>query len=115
MQTRDPAIQRVWELMRHDHADIINQSLPARLFQLLDELERKERALDDLIRAGDVVRLKTGSNEMMVSALLDKATAECTYFDGDQTLTVAVPVADLHKVQVPRNPDLPLPGLRRRT
>jgi len=45
MRTIDPAIERVWELMRHDHADIIIQPLPARLLQLLDALEQKERAL----------------------------------------------------------------------
>ena len=48
MRTIDPALERVWELMRHDHADIIIQPLPARLLQLLDALEQKERAFEGL-------------------------------------------------------------------
>lgn len=108
MRNIDPALQRVWELMRQNHVDIIHQSMPSRLLQLLEELDQKERALHSGVKPGDVVRLKSGSNEMMVSALLDEHTAECTYFDGDQTLTLSVPIADLQKVQVPRDPNLPL-------
>ena len=109
MRTVNPAVQRVWELLRQNNADILTQSLPTRLIRLLHELEHKERVMDSAVKPGDVVRLKAGSNEMMVSAILTDATAECTYFDGDQTLTISVPIADLQKVAVPRNPDLPLP------
>ena len=51
MRTIDPAIERVWELMRPNHADIINQSLPECMLQLLAALEDKERALDR-VKAG---------------------------------------------------------------
>ena len=63
MRTIDPAIERVWELMRHNHADIINQSLPAHVLELLDSLEQKERALDSAVKAGEVGRLKASSND----------------------------------------------------
>ena len=54
MRTIDPALERVWELMRHNHADIINQSLPAHLLQLLDALEQKECALDREVQTVEV-------------------------------------------------------------
>ena len=60
MRTIDPAIERVWELMRRNHADIINQSLPECMLRLLETLEGKERALGNVVKAGEAVRLKAG-------------------------------------------------------
>jgi uncharacterized protein YodC (DUF2158 family) len=64
----------------------------------------------DLLKAGDIVRLKVGSMEMMVSSILDTDTIECTYFDGKRQLTALVPVADVEKMRVPRDPNLPPPS-----
>lgn len=64
---------------------------------------------DDSLKPGDIVRLKIGSNEMIVSRVLDPDTIECTYFDGDQQITASVPAADVQKVGVPRDQNLPPP------
>jgi uncharacterized protein YodC (DUF2158 family) len=63
----------------------------------------------DLLKEGDIVRLKVGSKEMIVSSVLDADTIECTYFDGERQFTASVPIADVEKMQVPRDPNLPPP------
>jgi uncharacterized protein YodC (DUF2158 family) len=103
-----PALQRIWEEVRKRNADIVEQPFPMRLLTLLCELNEKERSLTTgILKPGDVVRLKVGSNEMIVSKVLDADTVECTYFDGQQQFTAAVPIADVHKVAIPRDPNLP--------
>jgi uncharacterized protein YodC (DUF2158 family) len=107
MPINHPALEKVWEGARREHADIVEQPLPVRFLVLLCELKEKERALADSLQAGDIVRLKIGSREMIVSKVLDAGTIECTYFDGEQQFTAAVPAADVEKVGVPRDPTLP--------
>ena len=61
------------------------------------------------LKPGDIVRLKIGSKELIVSRVLDADTIECTFFDGDQQSTSVVPVGDVEKVEHPRDPNLPPP------
>jgi uncharacterized protein YodC (DUF2158 family) len=76
----------------------------------LCELNERERALAiGILTTGDIVRLKVGSMEMIVSSVIDADTIECTYFDGKRQLIALVPVADVEKMQVPRDPNLPPP------
>ena len=108
MPSIHPALEKVWQGARRQHADIVEQPLPVRFLVLLCELKEKERVLaDSVLQAGDIVRLKIGSKEMIVSKVLDADTIECTYFDGEQQFTAAVPAADVEKVGVPRDPTLP--------
>jgi hypothetical protein len=47
----------------------------------LCELNERERALAiGILTTGDIVRLKVGSMEMIVSSVIDADTLECTYF-----------------------------------
>lgn len=62
-----------------------------------------------VLTTGDIVRLKVGSMEMIVYNVIDADTIECTYFDGKRQLIALVPVADVEKMQVPRDPTLPPP------
>ena len=62
-----------------------------------------------ILTTGDIVRLKVGSVEMIVSAMLDADTIECTYFDGERQFTASVPMADVEKIHAPRDPNLPPP------
>ena len=62
-----------------------------------------------VLKPGDIVRLKVGSVEMIVSAMLDADTIECTYFDGERQFTASVPIADVEKMLVPRDANLPPP------
>ena len=62
-----------------------------------------------ILTTGDIVRLKVGSMEMIVSAMLDADTIECTYFDGEAAIHRLGAVADVEKMHVPRDPNLPPP------
>ena len=108
MLRNHPTLEKVWQDARERHADIVGQPLPVRFVVLLCELKEKELLLaDSILRAGDIVRLKIGSREMIVSKVLDADTIECTYFDGDRQFAVSIPTADVERVGVPRDPDLP--------
>lgn len=94
--------------MRDRHADIVAQPMPVKFLIKLCELKEREVLVTiDVLEAGDVVRLKIGSQEMLVSKVLNTQTIECTYFDGIQQVTTTVPVADVVKVEAPRDPNLP--------
>jgi uncharacterized protein YodC (DUF2158 family) len=111
MVIKHAALERIWETMREQYADIVAQPMPVKFLVKLCELRESETlVMIDLLKAGDVVRLKVGSNEMLVSKVLDTETIECTHFDGVQQVTASVPVADVVKVGVPRDTNLPLPG-----
>ena len=111
MVIKHAALERIWETMREQYADIVAQPMPVGFLVKLCELRESETlVMIDLLKAGDVVRLKIGSKEMLVSKVLDTETIECTHFDGVQQTTAAVPVADVVKVEVPRDPNLPRPG-----
>ena len=111
MVIKHAALERIWETMREQYADIVAQPMPVGFLVKLCELRESETlVMIDLLKAGDVVRLKIGSKEMLVSKVLDTETIECTHFDGVQQVTASVPVADVVKVGVPRDTNLPLPG-----
>ena len=105
-----PALEKVWQGARTQHADIVDEPLPVRLLILLCELNERELALSDgNLKPGDIVRLKIGSKEMIVSNVLDGGTVECTYFDGEQQFAATIPAADVCKVEIPCDPTLPPP------
>lgn len=82
-----------------------------RLLVLLCELREKERVLANIqLKPGDIVRLKVGSKDMIVSDVLDLDTIECTFFDGDRQFTTTVAAADVVKVHVPSEQNLPSPS-----
>jgi uncharacterized protein YodC (DUF2158 family) len=99
----NPALERLWQMFRKQNADIVAQPIPMGMLILLCELNEKEQSLTvGIIKPGDIVRLKAGSKEMIVSKVLDANTVECTYFDGEQQFTAATPVADVEKVAISR-------------
>jgi uncharacterized protein YodC (DUF2158 family) len=103
-------LKKVWESMRRQHADIVAKPMPVKFLVLLCELkEREQRMPRDKLKAGDVVRLKIGSQEMIVSKVIDADTIECTHFDGIQHVRASVEAADVIKVAEPRDPNLPSP------
>ena len=105
-----PALEKVWQGARERNADILKHPLPVHFLILLCELNEREQSLTDgILKPGDIVCLKVGGNEMIVSAVLDAGTIECTYFDGQQQFAAVVPAADVEKVAVPRDPNLPHP------
>ena len=57
-----------------------------------------------ILKAGDIVRHRTISREMIVTNVLDADTIECTYLDGGQKFTRSVSVEEVEKVKVPRDP-----------
>ena len=106
-----PALEKVWQGLRDQNADVVAQPLPVRFLILLCELNERERSLSEgVLKPGDIVRLKIGSKEMIVSRVIDADTVECTYFDGQQQFATTVQAADAQKVETPRDPNLPPPG-----
>jgi uncharacterized protein YodC (DUF2158 family) len=94
------------KVLREGAEPLVRQRLPWRWIDLLCRLDEKEAELMQF-QPGDVVRLRTGSNEMTVSAILGADEVECTYFDGTQQFTVAVRGADLEKIDAPTDPNFP--------
>jgi uncharacterized protein YodC (DUF2158 family) len=83
--------------------------MPIKTRHYVSRTNGSEPVASGVLTTGDIVRLKVGSMEMIVSSVIDADTIECTYFDGERQFTALVPIADVDKMQVPRDPNLPPP------